>query len=383
MRPPNVISTVMRSVAAALLLAMPGSPGMAQTPPAPGKATSQTGSYVVEGSLTDADLDRLLAAIRKLSTIEQAEIKRFPGSIVLKVKGSAQGTILLTAARSAGFRLSQMPVRTYVATGPTQDTDVARLRETIEKLPGIEQVEVGKQTTGAALRIRGAVEASTVAAAARPSGFELQMVTAYVASGAATERNLARLREALNKVPGTDRVEMRSVVNGAALLVYGDVHEAGLSKAASTVGYSLLTVSDPASNIRRFAVRNEGAIDEGKLLSALNAVGGIGEVRIRNTPEGMRVGITNGATQPSLVVAGAKAAGFDLEPIESVSVPSLDADGERNTPPAPNERTIEELTKIGEIAPDFTLVTKDGKAKVTLADYRGKKPVVLIFGSYT
>jgi len=70
------------------------------------------------------DLDRLLAAIRKLSTIEQAEIKRFSGSIVLKVRGSAQGTILLTAARSAGFRLSQMPVRTYVATGPAQDTDV-------------------------------------------------------------------------------------------------------------------------------------------------------------------------------------------------------------------------------------------------------------------
>jgi len=82
-------------------------------------------------------------------------------------------------------------------------------------------------------------------------------------------------------VPGTDRVEMRSVVNGAALLVYGDVHEAELSKATRTVGYSLLTVSDPASNIRRFAVRNEGVIDEGKLLSALNTVGGIGEVRIR------------------------------------------------------------------------------------------------------
>jgi len=47
---------------------------------------------------------------------------------------------------------------------------------------------MGKQSAGLALRIRGAVEASTVAAAARPSGFELQMVTAYVASGASAER---------------------------------------------------------------------------------------------------------------------------------------------------------------------------------------------------
>jgi hypothetical protein len=39
--------------------------------------------------------------------------------------------------------------------------------------------------------------------------------------------------------------------------------------------------------------------------------------------------------------------------------------------------------KAGDIAPDFTLKTLDGKETVTLSDSRGKKPVVLIFGSYT
>lgn len=34
-------------------------------------------------------------------------------------------------------------------------------------------------------------------------------------------------------------------------------------------------------------------------------------------------------------------------------------------------------------APDFTLASPDGKTRVTLSDYRGKKPVVLIFGSFT
>lgn len=34
-------------------------------------------------------------------------------------------------------------------------------------------------------------------------------------------------------------------------------------------------------------------------------------------------------------------------------------------------------------APDFTLPTQDGKATVTLSEFRGKKPVVLIFGSFT
>lgn len=38
---------------------------------------------------------------------------------------------------------------------------------------------------------------------------------------------------------------------------------------------------------------------------------------------------------------------------------------------------------VGQVAPDFTLKTLDGKAKHTLSSYKGKKPVALIFGSYT
>jgi hypothetical protein len=39
--------------------------------------------------------------------------------------------------------------------------------------------------------------------------------------------------------------------------------------------------------------------------------------------------------------------------------------------------------KLDTLAPDFTLKSPDGKRSVTLSDYRGKKPVVLIFGSFT
>jgi hypothetical protein len=37
----------------------------------------------------------------------------------------------------------------------------------------------------------------------------------------------------------------------------------------------------------------------------------------------------------------------------------------------------------GDAAPDFTLPTLDKSAQVELASFRGQKPVVLIFGSYT
>ncbi len=38
---------------------------------------------------------------------------------------------------------------------------------------------------------------------------------------------------------------------------------------------------------------------------------------------------------------------------------------------------------VGEPAPDFTLASPDGKTQVTLSSFRGKRPVALIFGSYT
>jgi hypothetical protein len=39
--------------------------------------------------------------------------------------------------------------------------------------------------------------------------------------------------------------------------------------------------------------------------------------------------------------------------------------------------------QVGQPAPDFTLKTQDGKKAVTLSDYRDKRPVVLVFGSFT
>ena len=39
--------------------------------------------------------------------------------------------------------------------------------------------------------------------------------------------------------------------------------------------------------------------------------------------------------------------------------------------------------KVGQMAPDFALKTKEQDKTVTLSSFRGKKPVVLVFGSYT
>ena len=39
--------------------------------------------------------------------------------------------------------------------------------------------------------------------------------------------------------------------------------------------------------------------------------------------------------------------------------------------------------KVGDPAPEFELKTYDGTRTVALSEYRGRKPVVLVFGSFT
>jgi hypothetical protein len=47
-----------------------------------------------------------------------------------------------------------------------------------------------------------------------------------------------------------------------------------------------------------------------------------------------------------------------------------------NPRPAPAPR-------VGETAPDFKLQTKDGGREVRLSSFKGQRPVVLVFGSFT
>jgi peroxiredoxin len=45
--------------------------------------------------------------------------------------------------------------------------------------------------------------------------------------------------------------------------------------------------------------------------------------------------------------------------------------------------SMREGPRVNQRASDFTLQTQDGKGQIRLSDFRGKKPVVLVFGSFT
>lgn len=46
-------------------------------------------------------------------------------------------------------------------------------------------------------------------------------------------------------------------------------------------------------------------------------------------------------------------------------------------------RELDVTPKVGDLAPNFELATPDGKKKVELSSMLGKRPVVLVFGSFT
>lgn len=62
------------------------------------------------------------------------------------------------------------------------------------------------------------------------------------------------------------------------------------------------------------------------------------------------------------------------------SQPSL---AQRQSSRRPAGLRMPDTLAVGDLAPDFRLKTKDGKHEISLSSFRGKKPVVLIFGSYT
>lgn len=47
------------------------------------------------------------------------------------------------------------------------------------------------------------------------------------------------------------------------------------------------------------------------------------------------------------------------------------------------QRYDAEAPRAGDLAPDFELRDADGVNPICLYDYRGEKPVVLVFGSFT
>ncbi len=56
---------------------------------------------------------------------------------------------------------------------------------------------------------------------------------------------------------------------------------------------------------------------------------------------------------------------------------------DRKTATAWQKKYDLQAPKVGEITPDFSLLDANGQNPVRLSDFRHKKPVALVFGSFT
>lgn len=272
--------------------------------------------------------------------------------------------------------------RVFSALGPTMEADLARLREALVMVPEAGSVELSPLPTGAAVRVSGPAAAAAVTAAGKSAGFTLRLVTGYVVSGPSTAADLARLQAALSQAGGVEAVEMRALTGGATLRISGDAGLPVLVTAAKGAGYTLWPLNEGAG-LREFRIAGDTSPSQQKLTSALRQVMGIGQVEIRTAPDGPHLVIAGGRARPDAIFSAATAAGVTLTPITRVDLPSLEPRAGRDTPPDFDEWVMEELTRPGEPAPDFALLSQDGQTTLRLSDSRGKKPVVLMFGSCT
>jgi translation elongation factor EF-1beta len=341
--------------------------------------------FLATGPSGEAELARLREALARVDRVTNVEAHAGgDGAVVLvSVDGESPMSLLAAAGKTVGFLVRPAPTRFYTAAGPTGDADRTRLQEALRKVRDAGQVEVSQQPAGAAVRIIGAAPTAVLAAVAKSVGFGLRQLGAFVVSGPSAEDNLERLRSALGDVAGVEEVEMRGLTGGATLIIYGDVNHVALVKAAKDTGYTLWPLSDAVTQ-REFRIDSTASAMNHQLLQeALRNVEEIGKVEIRSTADGFRLIVSGGRARPREIVGAATAAGFALTPVTTVTPPTLEPKAGRGTPPDFDERVLDEFTEPGAPAPDFALLSKDGQSTIRLSDYRGKKPVVLMFGSCT
>lgn len=371
----------------AALFCAAGAGRPAQTQEAGGREPARVSSvprlYTATGPATSARLAELRAAIGRLAGVSKVEARPEFGAVTVTIDGDGASTesLLVAAARSAGYVMRPVRPRYFAAAGPNAADALRRLQAALQGVAGVEEVALSGRPEGAAVRVTAVSPHSLLAAAGRRAGFELQAVDSFVAAGPQTAADLARLKSALGRVSGVDRVEVQGLAGGATLLVYGPAGDFELAGAARKAGYDLWHLKAARSPLEYRVVSGNAQ----KLSEALGRLEGVGQVELRTAPDGPRLSITGGRVRGEAILAAASEASCTLAAVEPpVTLPTLTPQAGRSTPPDYAPRFVEERAILGEPAPPFTVLGIDGKQKRRLTDYLAAgKPVVLIFGSCT
>lgn len=366
------------------LLAWGGAPASAQ-----GRAAQRPApvvqSFVTAGLPPAAELKRLREALARVPGVVSVEVRPGPAAATILIKGDVLPTLFEAAAKPLGIRIRPTPVRFFEATGSKEASGLARLRAALRAAAAGERVALGLDQGRIAIRIHGLTPTRDLDTAARAAGYRLERVGAYVASGSYDPENLEKLRKTLSALPGVRRVEMARLIGGGTFLVRGDVSEEALANAARPRGYTLASIRNVPPREVEFNVVSKGPTppDSARLREFALGLEGTETAEVRTGPDGPRLVLGGDRLKPDRIVAAAAEAGYELQVVESVTLPSLTPEAGRVTPAAFEDAVNEDPLEIGKPAPDFELLRADGRSRLRLSSSVGKRPVVLVFGSCT
>lgn len=208
--------------------------------------------FAAAGPKGDADLRRLLSALEKVEGIENVALKAQGEGAAVRIFGVTGKGAIPAAAKTVGYTLRQ--VGSYVASGSSEATDLARLRASLAKAYGVEQVEIEGLSGGATLLLYGDVQDSLLETAAKSAGYALWPLHAasgpkvFKVENRSGDIEPEKLRQALQNLESIGELEMGTVAGERRLTVSGGrARTESIVTAAREAGFTLTTVEPPVA----------------------------------------------------------------------------------------------------------------------------------------
>jgi copper chaperone CopZ len=258
--------------------------------------------------------------------------------------------------------------RLYVATGPSSETELARLRAAVGKLPGVKKVETRAEFDAVTVSIEGdgSSTESLLTAGARSAGFVMRPVRGryFAAAGPNGAADLSRLQMALEKVPGVENVAMKEREGGAAVRVFGVTGKGAIPAAAKPVGFTLREVGSYVAS------GSTAEPDLARLRASVEKVYGVEQVEMQSLNGGATF-LIYGEVKEAQLETAAKSVGYAMWPLHAASGPRV-FKVESGSGPIDHHKLAEALLKIEGIG-EFKMGNGSGEVRVTVKGGRARQ----------
>jgi Cu+-exporting ATPase len=138
----------------------------------------------------------------------------------------------------------------FQVTGMTCASCVMRVEKTLKAVPGVKEANVNLATEEASVKVDASVTADLLAAAVRKAGYDVATAeTALQVEGMTCASCVARVEEALRKVPGVSNATVNLATEKATIQALSTVPVSALVAAVEKAGYTAKNAQDEAPKV--------------------------------------------------------------------------------------------------------------------------------------